>query len=370
MAKIKMLHIQLLPLLSGVQNFMIQLLSGLDPDKYDIYIISRGDGPLVQRVVSLGWTHISVNSLVRNFSILDWKAAFDIWRIIRKLKPDIVHTHSSKTGFLGRIIARVSGVKLVIHTIHGFPFHCFQNKVIWTFYIILETFAAMFAHYNICVNTFERDFAIQKLNFNPKKTLTIYNAITLHPQPKVFNDTQILRVISVHRFEKQKNVVATIEQAINIVKKYDQVYFTFLGDGEFWEQCKQKVITSNTADKINLPGWDSNIIERLAQHDVFLLNSLYEGLSIAILEAMSVGLPIICSNIKGNNELVDEINGWLLNPISTNDLENVVVEILKNQNMLAEKGSNSYKKVANIFNYDTFISEYQKIYHKVTESAS
>jgi glycosyltransferase involved in cell wall biosynthesis len=368
MKKIKMLHIQLLPLLSGVQNFMIQLCVGLDRDKYDIYVISRGGGPLAEKVVSMGWTHIAINSLVRNFSIRDWRAAWDIWRVLRKLKPDIVHTHSSKTGFLGRILSRISGVKLVIHTINSFPFHSFQNKIIWAFYAILESFAAFFAHFNVCVNVHERDLAIHRLGFNRKKTLTIYNATPLHPQQKVYTDNETLKIISVHRFEKVKNVVSTIEQAIKIVQKYDQVFFTFFGDGELWEKCRQKVIDSNTSERISLPGWDNNIIEQLLAHDVFLLNSFFEGLSIATLEAMSVGLPVICSNVKGNNELVDEKNGWLINPVSSDELESVVVQILANKDILSEKGSESYKKVATTFSYDTFIAGYKELYSKIEKS--
>ncbi len=369
MKKVKLLHIQLLPLLSGVQNMMIQLLKGLNPETFEIIVISRDNGPMVDEIKKNGWQHITLNSLTRNISVLDLKAFIDLFIILRKIKPDIVHTHSSKTGFIGRITAKLAGVKLVIHTLHGFSFHPFQPKVIRFFYQTLESFAAMFADYNVFVNQFEKDYAIHKLGFNSKKTLSIYNGIKVYPKTKeypfdltFFN--QPLKVVSVSRFSKQKNIIDTIQQAIEIVKSKSNVTFTFYGDGELFDDA-QKLIESNVVpDKIFLPGWASNIQETLLKYDVFLLNSLWEGLPISILEAMSVGLPVIASNIKGNNELINEDNGWLIDLQNPNSLNAIIKYILKNPEILKEKGLQSVKKVTYIFKEELFINRYLELYNK------
>lgn len=369
MKKIKVLHLQLLPLLSGVQNMMIQLLKGMDPNEFEIFVVSKGDGPLVDEVEKNGWTHITLDYLVREISFKDFKAMIGFYKILKMINPDIVHTHSSKTGFIGRIIARIAGIKLIIHTLHGFSFHPYQNFTTRVFYQLLESFAAMFAHYNVFVNQYEKEFAIHKLGFNPAKSLTIYNGINAYNKireyPESFNFIEnSLNIVSVSRFSEQKNIVSTIEQAIDIVNMYENINFTFYGDGELYGLC-QKIIKQNKAqDKIFLPGWAKDIQEILLGYDVFLLNSLWEGLPISILEAMSVGLPVIASNIKGNNELVDESNGWLIKPYDLKGLQKVVEQIMLNPEDIALKGKQSLKKVTYIFQEELFINRYVELYKK------
>ena len=363
MPRKKIIHLQVLPILSGVQNMMLQLLSGLSNDNYDIYVISSGNGPLVEAVESSGWKHITIKTLVRELSYKDFFTAWSLFWILRRIKPDIVHTHSSKTGFIGRLISKISRVPRIIHTIHGFPFHQYQPTIVRLFYTMLETFASFFADYNVFVNQFEREYAIHKLGFNKKRAITIYNGIVPLDITKAEpSNKDILSIVSVLRFSKQKNVLSTIEQAVKVVKQFDNVIFTFIGDGELYAECKAIIEKNNLEDRIILKGWISDVSIILKDYDVFLLNSLWEGLPISILEAMSVGLPIICSNIKGNNELVNSSNGWLVEPYDLCALEQVIAEILSNRDLLDLKGKESLIKVTNQFHYDLFISEYLRIY--------
>jgi len=362
MKKIKLLHIQLCAILSGVQNAMLLLLAGLPKEKYDIYVVSRSDGELPQRVTELGFTHIPLDCLVQQLSPKDLIAFVKTYRIIKRLKPQIVHTHSSKTGFIGRITARLAGVPLIIHTIHGFPFHPYQNKLKYLFYATLEAFAAKFAHVNVSVNAFERELAVNKLGFNPKKIITIYNGVKPAKTIKTYSDDPMLKIVSVLRFTKQKNVVYTMQRAIEIVQENRDITFTFIGNGELYATCKELIETSQTTDNITLIGWLPDPKETLANYDAFLLLSLWEGFSIAILEAMSAGLPIICSNIKGNNELVDATNGWLIDLNNPQDLQNTLTQILSNKHILAEKGRASIEKVTNLYNLELYIQKYEELY--------
>jgi glycosyltransferase involved in cell wall biosynthesis len=360
---------------------MIALLSGLEQDKYDIYVVSRSDGPLVNKVKECGWTHIPLDRMVREISFKDILTAWDFYKIVKKIKPDIVHTHSSKPGFIGRIIARLAGVPLIIHTINGLPFFLYSNPIKRFILTSLESFSAKFAHYNVFVNRYERNLAIEKLRFNPIKSPVIYNAISPYGRQKqeiatdceqearqgnLRNDkrpaSDELKIVSVARFEVPKNTIFTVAQAIEVVKKHDNVLFTFYGDGEYFDICNELVNRDGVQDRVMLRGWHTDILNELLNHDVFLLNSLSEGMPISILEAMSVGLPIISSNVKGSNELVDKRNGWLINPLDKTAIEKTVKEILSDKSVLQEKGAESLKKVTNTFNYELFIREYKKIY--------
>lgn len=363
MEKIKILHIQLLPLLSGVQNMMLKILTSLDSGKYEIYVISKPGGPLEQKVKELGFNYLPLKYLRRNFSPLDLLAFLEILRICLFYKFDIVHTHSSKTGFLGRIAARLAGVPKIIHTVHGFPFHSFQPKILQKIYMNLEKFASLFCDKVVFVNNSERRKAIAKKIVSRKKAVTIYNGIEIPYLQKRFGDDNEKVIIgSVLRFSKQKNIINTIKVAIEVCRLNRRLQFIFVGDGELYREAKRMVKKAGMEKRILLPGWKTDIENWLLKFDVFLLYSKWEGLPISILEAMSYGLPIIASDIEGNNELVSEENGFLVSVKKVDKLEQILINLPSKMEELKKMGENSRKKVREKFGISEFIRKYQELY--------
>jgi glycosyltransferase involved in cell wall biosynthesis len=363
MEKIKIAHIQLLPLLSGAQNVMLSILNSLDKDKYDIYVISKPGGPLVERVLELGYNYIPLSSFKRSISIMDIVALIELIKIFKKYKFDIVHTHSSKPGFIGRIAARIVGVPKIVHTVHGFPFHPYQKKLIKKFYQSMEKFAALFCDKVVFVNNSEREAAIVDHLIQPRKAITIYNGIELPKieiQTKRKSDKFIIG--SCLRFWKQKNIIDTINAAICVCKQNKDIQFIFIGDGELYKVVEKMVYDSGFEDRIQLPGWQKNSAEWLQKFDVFLLYSKWEGLPLSILEAMSYGLPIVASDIKGNNELVSDVNGILV-PINDIDrLTAILLSLPNDKNSVKEWGANSRKLIKEKFNIMEFIRKYKNVY--------
>ena len=367
MEKIKIVHIQLLPLLSGAQNVMLAILNSLDRNKYDIYVISKPGGPLVEKVLELGYNYIPLSSFRRSISVLDFVAFIKLITIFKHYKFDIVHTHSSKPGFIGRIAARIAEVPKIVHTIHGFSFHYAQPLIIRFFYQVLEKFVSQFCDKIVFVNNFEREFAIKYRIVNEKKAITIYNGIKFDKKEikKIYRKGDNVFIIgSVLRFEKIKNIIITIKAAIEVCKVNDKIVFYFIGDGKLFNECRQMVSEANLEENIILPGWKNNITEWLVKFDVYLLFSIAEGLSISILEAMSIGLPIIASDVKGNNELVSNTNGVLV-PINDIDrLTAVLLSLPNEKERLIELGRNSRKSVEEKFNLTDFVRRYKDIYNQ------
>lgn len=363
MKKIRIVHIQLLPLLSGAQNVMLSILQALEQDKYDIYVISKPNGPLVQKVNELGYTHLPINSFRRNISLYDIKTLFDLIKIFKKYKFDIVHTHSSKPGFIGRIAARIAGVPKIVHTVHGFPFHPYQKILIKKFYQSMEKFAGLFCDNIVFVNNSEREAAIADHLIKPEKAITIYNGIEIPKmelQKKTKGDKFIIG--SCLRFWRQKNIIDTIEAAIRVCKENENIQFIFIGDGELYKSAENMVNNSGFKNRIQLPGWQKNASEWLQKFDVFLLYSKWEGLPLSILEAMSFGLPIVASDIKGNNELVSDANGILV-PINDIDrLTSVLLSLPDEKEKLREWGENSRKLIKEKFDLTDFIRKYKNVY--------
>ena len=364
MKKITMLHIQLLPLLSGAQNMMINLLTSLDRNRYEIYVLSKPGGPLVDKLEELEFHHIPVRSLRRNISIPDFIAFFHIFKICKKYKFDIVHTHSSKTGFIGRIATRLAGIPRIIHTVHGFPFHRFQPRYVQKFYQMLERIASHFCDKVIFVNSSERELAITKKIVSPNKAQTIYNGIEL-PDIKKLRSPIIKNnfiIGSVLRFWEQKNVINTVKAAIKVCQDSSKINFVFIGDGELFMECQEIVNSAGMTSRILLPGWQNNILDWLIGFDIFLLFSRWEGLPISILEAMSVGLPIVASDIKGNNELVSEKNGILVSINDIDKLEDVLTSLPHKRKELSGWGKFSKDLVREKFNMKNFVLSYRRLY--------
>jgi glycosyltransferase involved in cell wall biosynthesis len=360
----RVLHIQLYPLLSGVQNVSLQILDNLDPAEWEVYVISQPNGPLVEEVRRRGYTHLAVSTLRRQLSPLDFLAFIRIYFLCRKYRFDIVHTHSSKTGFLGRIAARLAGVPKVIHTVHGFSFHPNQPLPFRWLYMLLEAVASHFADRIVFVNHSERRTAI-RLGLVPReKAITIYNGAEIREPVstrRLFPPEQLVVGWS-GRFSKQKNPVQTVEIACLAATANPRLSFVFVGDGELRATCQHRVASYGLSNRIQFPGWQRDIHEWLSGFDVFLLFSRWEGLPLSILEAMSMGLPIIASKISGNEELIDNRNGWLISLRDGHGLEHLLHSLPDNREQLHSMGMASRERVRNEFDIQRFRNQYLELY--------
>lgn len=367
--KKKILHVQLLPLLSGVQNVMLHILQALPAEEFEIYVACKPGGPLVDEIKRRGYNYIPVPLFVQKLKPIDLIIFLQLILICRKYRFDIVHTHSSKPGFLGRIAARLAGVPLIIHTGHGAPFNETQPPALQRFYMELERLAAAFCDKMVFVNYYHRDFYIAHKLIRSDKAITIYNA--LNPElvkdieliaEQRSNKEKIVTIGSILRFSMQKNIIMTISTIIRICKLRNDVEFIFVGDGEMFDLCRMMVETNQLQDRILLPGWQGDTASWLARFDAFLLYSVYEGLPMSIIEAMYSGLPIIASDIPTIAELVDSTNGWLIPSQQTDKLESELNKIIDNKNSYGQKGQVGRSKIREICSYENFTMAYLSLY--------
>lgn len=372
MRKLKICHVQLLPLLSGVQNMMINLLENLDRNKFEITVVSAPDGPMIDKLKEMGIRHIAIPQLIQKINFHDIPIFIEFYNVFRKYKFDIVHTHSSKTGFLGRIAARLAGVKITMHTIHGFPFHPYQSKIVQLFYRNLERVAGFFCDITISVNEFERKLAIQHRIISKRKIRTIYNGIksleSANPLKRKdfgIDEDQII-IGSVSRFSKQKNIINLIKVAISIVQKVSNIIFIFIGHGENFTYVQQLIENAGVKKNIKLMGWKSNVSDWCSLFDIVVLYSKWEGLSLTILEAMSMKKPIIASNIKGNNELVFHgKNGYLVEIDDHEDLTKKIISLSKDSLKQKKFGEESYKLFFDQYTLEKFCNSYVTLYKEL-----
>jgi glycosyltransferase involved in cell wall biosynthesis len=316
--KVRLAHVQLLSLLSGVQRVSLDLLRSLDPAEFDRHLICREAGPLSDAAEQAGVTCHFVPEMVRPISPWnDWPAYHALQTLFRAERFDIVHTNSTKPGVLGRLAARAAQVPVVIHTVHGFAFPAARSWATRRFFRWAEQFCQPATDALICLNESDRVIAREQLHFPDEKLHVVSNGIDTDqmrpPTVTQRNDARKLLGISndrpivamVGRLWPQKDPLCFVEMADRLIRDGVNANFCLIGDGELRGALEEQIAQRGLSDHVFLLGWRDDVPRLLHGIDLFVLTSRWEGLPLVILEAMACGVPVVASNIPGNRDAVD-----------------------------------------------------------------
>ncbi|HGN2347179.1 TPA: glycosyltransferase family 4 protein [Proteus mirabilis] len=356
---IKIAHIQLLPLLSGAQRVSLEELKRLPSDKYKKYLISSSKGPLTEEAQKYNIKCIIVPTLKREISPKnDLLSLLALIKIIKKERFDIVHTHSSKPGVLGRIAAFLLRTPLIIHTVHGFSFPAAKNNKEYFLYLTMERIGTLCGKSLICLHNNDKKIAIKKLYIKEKNILVIPNGVdtNLYAPLKKQYKNEIRKNLQINnndisigmigRLWEQKNPLLLLNAAIELLDKYSNLKFYFVGDGEYFNLMDNIIKKNKLTKQIFLLGWRSDTEIILNALDIFVLPSKWEGMPLAILEAQSVAVPCIVSNIQGNKEIIDNNKtGILFESNSKNELIKSIDFLISNPEKRKEIAKNSRKYI-------------------------
>lgn len=377
----KIAHIQLLPLLSGAQRVSLDELQRLPHDKFDKYLICCQAGPLTIEAEKQGIKCIIIESLTRNISpFKDLKALFHLIRVIKTHQFDIVHTHSSKTGVLGRLAGFISKTPLVIHTIHGFSFPAAKNKIQYLIYYIMERIGTMCGDKLICLHDTDRNIAIKKLKAAPEDIYIIPNGVDVkkYTPPSEKNKKFYRELLNISnkdivigmtgRLWLQKNPIFLLRNMLPLLIKDKNIKILFVGDGELKNELEKLIETYHLKSQVYLLGWRNEIEKILQAIDIFALPSRWEGMPLAILEAQSSGLPCIVSNIPGNNSLVfNNIDGFLFDlEADSEEFKIKVKELIYNEEKRNKFGMKSREKIELHYSIDQRVKKIEVIYNDFT----
>jgi glycosyltransferase involved in cell wall biosynthesis len=363
--------------MSGVQKSMVDLISKLDKEKYQVTVICQSEGELTEVLSKRQIPFILVSSLKREINFFyDFKALIDLIKIFRENKFDIIHTHSSKPGFLGRIAGKIAKVECLVHTVQGFAFHEFSRKLSVFVFTLLERIVGKFSNKIIIVNDQDFQYASKK-RIAPFSRLTkISNGIDLNGyeiKVDVVKKRRELNINAQHhivgfvgRLWEQKAPHDFISAIPIVLEKISNVVFLIIGDGHLRSSLETLVQKLLIQDHIQFLGWRNDVPEILKILDVFVQTSLWEGLSLSILEAMAAGKPIIATNIKGNNELVvNGITGYLVPPNNPEMVAYHIIRLLQDNKLAEDMGKLGRKRVEEKFDIKLHVEQIKNIYHQI-----
>lgn len=376
MPRVNLLYVITQLELGGAQKQLLLLIKHLDKEKFNVFLLTSSHGLLLDEAAAIKELKLkTVNSLTRLINpIKDLLAFIEIRQFIKRNKIHIVHTHSSKAGILGRWAARLAGVRIIIHTVHGWSFHDYQNFFFFKLFIFVEKLTATITDCFIVVSEFDRakglDWRISKeekfslIRYGINRTEFLHNSQQRDRIRDAFAiKADELLIGMVACFKPQKAVLDFIRVALLISEKISQCKFLLVGDGVLKKRAVNFINHSGFKEHFILLGWRHDVAGLLSAMDIFMLTSLWEGVPVAALEAMTSGKPVLATNTGGINEIIkDGENGFLVDCHDIKALEKTLSLLIQNNYLRISVGNNAKKVFEKDFTIENTIKLTQGLY--------
>lgn len=326
--------------LGGAQQNTLYSTAHHDRDRFEVTLIAGQGGRLDDRAIAIEDADIQLVDWLRRpvSPAADMQALRELVRLFRHRGIDLVHTHSSKAGVLGRLAARIAGVSAIVHTIHGWSFNDTQSLVRQHSYMQLERMAARWSDRLIAVSARNRDVGLQLGIGQAGQYRVIHSGIDVKQfrRPTVarheirralgYSDEHVV-VGSVACLKAQKAPLDFIAAAAMAHAADARMRFFIAGDGEMRAEVEAAIARHRMQDVVQLLGWRDDVVDLLHGMDLFLLTSLFEGLPRAVLQAMAAGVPVVATNVDGTPEVVLEGRTGLL--VSAGDTAATAAALLR-----------------------------------------
>lgn len=373
--RIKVAHLLTKPELGGAQANTLYTVRHLDRTRFYPSLVTSPDGELAGDMACIQDAQVAfVPDLVREIRPLrDGRAACELVKVIRSIGPRIVHTHSSKAGILGRWAARRAGVPLVIHTVHGFPFHDHQRLARKTFYVALERMASRLTDRFVCVSRADMTKGEAYHVFDSERVELIRSGISLEDYRRAAGTGMGLRgELGIPRtaplagmvacFKPQKDPLTFVRAAAQVARRVSAARFLMVGDGELRGAVQRVRAEEGLGDRLVVTGWRRDIPRVMDALNVCVLTSLHEGLPRVVPEAMACARPVVATAVDGTPEAVSEgRTGYLVPPGDIQRTAARVSELLLDPDRARRMGEEAARRVGE-FDIDRMVQRQEQMY--------
>ncbi|HQF76436.1 MAG TPA: glycosyltransferase family 4 protein, partial [Syntrophales bacterium] len=295
------------------------------------------------RLRARGVKILTLAELVRRVSPLnDLTALFRLWRLFRRERPRIVHTHTSKAGIVGRWAAWLAGVPVILHTPHGHVFWGYFGPAKTRFFVLLEKLSALVTDRLVMLTEQERTDHLRVGIAPAERFVTIHSGVDLAPfaAAKAARDEArrslgipegSFAVGTVGRLIAIKGPGVLMAAARQVIDRCPQCVFVFLGAGEMLEPLRAQAAALGIGSHIRFPGWRPDAARMMSAFDCFAFPSINEGMGKALVEAMALEKPVVASRVGGLIDLVDDgVSGFLVPPADPQALADRILFLLEN----------------------------------------
>jgi len=380
----KIVHVITRLILGGAQENTLLTVEGLHHRYGDDVTLITGpaegpEGDLFRRAEASNLKVELTPNLIRAVRpATDWRAYRELRRSFRRLKPDVVHTHSSKAGIVGRAAAWAEDVPAVVHTIHGLPFGPFESPARNRLYIALERWAARRCHAIVSVCDAMTRQALEAGVGRPEQFSTVYSGMDadafLNParsREEVRRELGLapehVAFATVARLFELKGHDDIIAAAPEILRANPNVRFVWIGDGILRERLIADLEARGIRDAFLLTGLvpPERIPELLAACDAVIHPSLREGLARVLPQALLVGRPAVSYDVDGAREVVTPETGVLLPPRDVEGLAAAAIRLAADPALRDRLGAEGRRRFADQFRHETMTAQLRSLYERL-----
>jgi glycosyltransferase involved in cell wall biosynthesis len=383
---IRILHVITRMIVGGAQENTLLSVEGLDQiPGYEVTLCSGvesgPEGELLSRARQTA-TLVELPELCRSVSPRsDIVALWKLYRLMRKGRYHIVHTHSSKAGVLGRIAAFFAGTPIVVHTLHSLVFHDYQPWVINRLWRIVKKVCAPLTDHFISVSEIIVQKALAAGISRPSKYSTIYSGMELdwflnakQDGPKVRREFGIpadaLVIGKIARLFPLKGHDELLDAAPEVVRRHPNVRFLLIGDGILQDHLKERARKLGILDNFIFAGLipRERIPEMIAAMDVVVHTSLREGLARVLPQALAMGKPCVSFDIDGAPEVViPDQTGYLVKPNDSVGLADALSRLANDEELRKRMGEAGQRRVDPAFRAETMVRQIADVYESLMQ---
>jgi len=384
---LNIVHIITRLIIGGAQENTLQTVENQHALHGDQVTLTTGpspgpEGSLMERAQRGGFRLEVVPDLVRSIHPYhDWRAYRALVRLLAEIRPDIVHTHSSKAGILGRMAAARLKIP-VVHTIHGASFHFGQSAAAYRSYVALEKIAARWTDHFISVADDMSQEYIRAGVAPPENFTTVYSGFDVDPFLNPLRDPATVRrelgiepdaivVGKIGRLFHLKGHEFLIRAAPAIIRNNPRVRFLFVGDGILRQQYEQEIAGKGLSEHFVFSGLvpPTKIPELMSVMDIVVHTSQWEGLARVLPQGLISGKPVVSYDVGGAREVViPEETGFLVPQNDDDALANAVLKLAGDETLRYRMGQAGRERFQNQFRHQTMSGRIGQVYEHVLAS--
>ena len=355
---IKVVHLVNYLFAGGAERVVANILENWKNDKYELqaWCLFKG-GEIAEELISKGMRVKILNLSQKNRLQVILRLA----GLFRKERVRIIHCHHPLTRIWGRLAGILSGVRLIFDHVHGVTGT--GNRYIRA----KEWFLGLFTTRTIAVSFFVRNFLIEEMGLNPERITVIYNGVDLNVFKPAINNTRKARkfisVCGISRLHPTKGFKYLLEAAPKILERFPNTRFIIVGDGPAKKDLMEYAKSLSIEGSVEFSGTRMDIPAILSAADILVHPSIREGLSLSVIEAHAMGIPVVATSVGGIPEIMsDGLSGILVGFGDADALAKAIVSLIENPDERKRFGENGVRIAQEKFDINDAVQKIEELY--------
>jgi len=375
-------------ILGGAQENTLYTVEGQHASGHDVTLVTGPaigpEGELLERARTSGVHTVVLKQLRRAVCPYHDSLAFvELCALMARFRPDVVHTHSSKAGVLGRLAARLCRVPIVVHTIHGLPFHPYQCLLLNWLYILLERWCARYTDKLITVADAMREQALAARIGSPELYRAVYSGLEVDTFGREYDRREVrkryglspddLVVGKVARLSDLKGHTFLFDAFGEVARQEPRAKLLLIGDGWRRKEYERRVARAGLTDRVVFAGLigPQEIPAAIHAMDVLVHTSLREGLARVLPQALISGVPVISYDVDGAREVViPGETGVLLPPKDVKGLARAILHLLGDAELRKRLGRTGRERLLGRFDTGLMVEQIEEVYRELSDGKS